>query len=206
MILSVLLVSMTAKIQLASAQSAEIQQLVLNLEKLSQLKSLLSTMKKGYEVVSQGYGTIKGLTEGNYQLHRGFLDGLLAVNPELRRYRKVADIVRYQATMLSEYQAAFSRIREGGRFTPQEIAYCAKVYGNLLQGSLQNLDELTMVLTAGELRMSDQERIAAIDRLYEDMQSRRRFLSGFNQRALVLDRQRELRQQETRMLQRMQLP
>lgn len=203
--LSVLVISMTTQIQLASAQSAEIQQLILNLEKLSQLKSILSNMKKGYEVVSKGYSTIKDLSEGNYKLHQAFLDGLLAVNPELRRYRKVADIVRYQAEILSEYKSAFTRIRQGGRFTGQELDYLSKVYGNLLKGSLENLDELTMVLTAGELRMSDQERILAIDRLYEDMQGKRRFLRGFNGRALSLDRQREQQLKENMVLRKLQV-
>lgn len=194
----------SAQIHLVSAQSAEVQQLILNLEKLSQLKSILSNMKKGYEVVSKGYSRIKDISEGNYKLHEAFLDGLLAVNPEVRKYKKVPDIIRYQGQILSEYKSAFSRLRNGGRFSPQEIDYYAKVYGNLLDRSLENLDELAMILTSGELRMSDQERIEAIDRLYCDMQAKRSFLRGFNSRALTLDRLREQAIKEVMVLKELQ--
>ena len=45
------------------AQSTEIQQLLLNVEKLAQLKKILSNMKKGYEIVSNGYNTIKDISK-----------------------------------------------------------------------------------------------------------------------------------------------
>ena len=56
------------------AQSTEIQQLLLNVEKLAQLKKILSNMKKGYEIVSNGYNTIKDISKGNFNLHEAFLD------------------------------------------------------------------------------------------------------------------------------------
>lgn len=46
-----------------SAQSQEAQQLLLNVEKLSQLKQILTDMKKGYQVISTGYNTIEGLSK-----------------------------------------------------------------------------------------------------------------------------------------------
>ena len=62
----------------ASAQSAEIQQLLLNVEKLTQFKQILSDMKKGYQILEGGYNTIKDISEGNFSLHKAFLDGLRA--------------------------------------------------------------------------------------------------------------------------------
>lgn len=43
------------------AQSAEIQQLLLNVEKLSQLKNILTDMKKGYTIISNGYNSVKNI-------------------------------------------------------------------------------------------------------------------------------------------------
>jgi hypothetical protein len=54
------------------AQSTEIQQLLLNVEKLAQLKKILSNMKKGYEIVSNGYNTIKDISKGNLTCMRLF--------------------------------------------------------------------------------------------------------------------------------------
>ena len=64
------------------------------------------------------------------------------------------------------------------------------VYKNLFNKSLQNLDELGIVITAGKLRMSDDERIAAIDRIYKDISDKLVFLRGFNNESSVLAVQR----------------
>lgn len=64
------------------------------------------------------------------------------------------------------------------------------VYTNLFNKSLQNLEELTMVITAGKLRMSDDERINAIDRIYNDIADKLVFLRTFNNENNVLAIQR----------------
>ena len=64
------------------------------------------------------------------------------------------------------------------------------VYSNLFNKSLQNLDELTMVITAGKLRMSDDERLNAIDRIYIDIGDKLVFLRTFNKENNVLAIQR----------------
>ena len=64
------------------------------------------------------------------------------------------------------------------------------VYSNLFNKSLQNLDELTIVITAGKLRMSDDERINAIDRIYNDIADKLVFLRTFNKENNVLAIQR----------------
>src|SRR5690606_13782078 len=65
----------------AAAQTEEIAQLLLNVEKLAQFKQILTDMKKGYDILNGGYRTVKQLTEGNFSLHRVFLDGLMEVSP-----------------------------------------------------------------------------------------------------------------------------
>ncbi len=47
----------------------EIEQLLLNVEKLAQFKQILKDMQDGYEILVQGYGVIKNLSEGNFNLH-----------------------------------------------------------------------------------------------------------------------------------------
>ena len=75
------------------AQSYEAQQLLLNWEKLAQLKKILDNMYKGYQVLSYGYTTIKDISEGNFNLHHAFLEGLLQVSPTVLKYKRVVDIV-----------------------------------------------------------------------------------------------------------------
>jgi hypothetical protein len=76
-----------------SAQSTEVQQLLLNVEKLSQFKNILRDMKTGYQIISTGYNAVLDISKGNFSLHETFLDGLMAVSPEVRKYHKIAGIV-----------------------------------------------------------------------------------------------------------------
>ncbi len=170
----------------ANAQANEITQLLLNVEKLSQLKKILSNMKKGYQILSTGYNTIEDLSKGNFNLHKTFLDGLLAVSPEVREYKKVAGIINYQLILIEEYKTAIGRFRQSGNFSPEELGYLASVYDKLFEQSLDNLNDLTNVITAGKLRMSDDERLQAIDNIYLDMQDKLLFLRHFNNNATIL--------------------
>lgn len=173
-----------------SAQAAEIQQLLLNVEKLSQFRQILSDMKKGYQILEGGYNTIKNISEGNFNLHKAFLDGLMQVSPTVRNYRRVADIIDYQIALIKEYRDAYDRFKRDDNFNPQELDYLGHVYNNLLKESLRNLDELATIITAGKARMSDDERLQAIDRIYADMEDKLMFLRHFNSNTTILAVQR----------------
>ena len=165
--------------------------MLLNVEKLSQLKNILSDMKRGYQIVSKGYNSVKDIAEGNFSLHEVFLDGLMLVSPEVRKYRKIADIVTLQNELVSEYKGAFKRFSSGGNFSRSELDYLGKVYGQLSAQSLDNLNQLGMVITAGKLRMSDEERLRVIDRVFEEVQDKLLFLHSFNGETSLLNLQRE---------------
>jgi hypothetical protein len=182
---------MLLSVQLSFAQSQEAQQLLLNVEKLSQLKGILSSMKKGYEVISKGYNSVKNIAEGNFSLHEVFLDAMMLVSPEVRKYHKIADIITAQKSIVSEYKSAFGRFNSSGNFTAGEMEYLGKIYGQLFNQSLDNLDQLVMVVTANKLRMTDDERLEAIDRIFADTQDKLIFLRSFNGSAAVLNVQRE---------------
>jgi hypothetical protein len=180
----------------AAAQEEEIAQLLLNVEKLSQFKQILSDMKTGYDVLSKGYGTIKDISQGNFNMHELFLDGLWAVSPAVRQYGRITDIINNQVLLVKEYQGAFSSFKSGNMFSVSEINYLSGVYSNLINESLHNIDELTNVITANKLRMSDDERIKAIDKINADMENKLQFLRSFNNSTSMLALQRQRSQRE----------
>nr|WP_029275678.1 hypothetical protein [Pedobacter borealis] len=181
-------------------QSQEAQQLLLNVEKLSQLKNILSDMKKGYEVVSKGYNAVKNIAEGNFSLHEVFLDGLWLLSPEVRKYYKITEIIRFQAAIVAEYRSAFKRFNSSGSFSVDELEYLSKVYKRLFEESLDNLDNLAMVITANKMRMSDEERLKAIDRIFSDTVDKLDFLRDFNESAGLLGLQRAREKSDIRGL------
>lgn len=171
-------------------QTTEAQQLILNWEKLNELKKILDNMYKGYKILDKGYTTIKNIAEGNYTLHEAFIDGLMLVNPSIRNYKRIPFIIDYQKLLLKEYQRAYNRFRQDPNFKIDELEYLASVYTFLFDASLRNIDELMMIITATKLSMSDDERMQAIDRIFFDMEDKLIFLRTFNNNTQLLAIQR----------------
>lgn len=173
-----------------NAQAHEAAQLILNVEKLRQLEEILDNMYKGYKILTNGYNRVKDIAEGNYKLHQVFLDGLFAVNPSIRNYGKVSGIIQYQLILLKEYKRAYQRFRNDPNFSEEELRYVRQVYDFLVKQSLRNIEELTLVITAAKVRMSDDERLKAIDRLHADIEDKVAFLRHFNNSTSLLALQR----------------
>jgi DNA repair ATPase RecN len=195
----ILILALSVSFISSNAQSAEVQQLLLNVEKLAQFKKILKNMKDAYKIIFKGYTAVKDLSQGNFNLHKTFLDGLMEISPAVKKYKRIADIFKYQLRITKEYKAAYNQFRDDKQFTPQEIEYVGKVYSNLFNETLKSLEELAMVITAGKLRMSDDERLQAIDKIYETVVDQYSFLNEFNNNTSILSLQRKSEQTEIKM-------
>lgn len=180
------------------AQTVEAQQLLLNVEKLAQLKKILKNMYKGYEVVSKGYNAIQDISKGNFNIHQVFLDELMMVSPVVKKYKRVTDILQCQSQILTEYKKALKQFKGSSLFNSSELNYIVDVNKNLFNTSLKNLNELALVITARQLRMTDDERILAIDRIYKEISDQLLFLRSFNSENSALALQRKMEQQEVK--------
>lgn len=184
------------------AQSHEVQQLLLNVEKLAQLKKILDNMYTGYEILKKGYTAIKDISEGNFSIHQVFLDKLLEISPAVRNYKRVADIISTQKRIAKEYKAAYEWSRKSGSFSEKELVSMGRTYNKLFQGSLKKLDELLMIITAGKVRMNDDERLSAIDRIYAGVSEQLSFLRQFNNGNAMLGLQRVREQKDVDVMQK----
>jgi len=190
-----------SKAQTSTAQ--DIQQLVYDIEKLTQFKAILSDMQTGYTILTQGYGAVKSLSEGNFNLHSAFLNSLEAVSPAVRQYGRVADIIANQASIVTEYKTTWAQANRTGHFSASELLYLNSVFTRLLNQSIDNLTNLTDILTANSLRMSDAERLQAIDHIYDDTQNKLSFLRHFDNQVALLALERAKEQNDTQMLKKL---
>ncbi len=179
------------------AQSSEVQQLLLNYEKLRQMKNMLSDMKRGYDVVKNGYNSVKNVAEGNFNLHDVFLGKLMLVSPVVRNYKRIGDIILCQKNLVRDYKQAFARFSKSDVFDAEELNYLQRIYKNLFKQSLQDLDDLTMVLAVNKLKMSDDERLKSIDKIFADSEDKLEFLRSFNRQTQVLLSQKKQEQRDT---------
>lgn len=180
----------------SNAQAAEIQQLLLNLEKLAQFKKILQNMYDGFKLISNGYNAVKDISEGNFKLHKVFLDGLADVSPAVKKYKRIADIIDYQLRIVNDSKKVLQQFRSDKQFNTTELNYLATVYDNLIRQTLKHVEELLLVVTAGKLRMSDDERLAAIDRIFVSVESQYSFVREFSNSTKLLSLQRKSEQQQ----------
>jgi len=108
----------------------------------------------------------------------------------------VAEIIAQQLRIIKAGKQALDFIRESDQFTSDELDYCKKVFDNLLEECIKNIDELLLVITNGQLSMNDDERIKRIEKLYLDMQEKSSFTASFSNEMSVLAMQRLTEQTE----------
>lgn len=166
------------------------------MEQIATNQVYIEYAQKGYKIVSDGLHTIRDIKNGDFHLHLGFIDSLRMVNPKIRSWAKVADIIACQLRLIKSSKQALATARESGQFTNEELDYCKKVFDNLLNECLKNIDELMLVITSGELEMKDDERIRRVEKIYLDMQDKSAFTSSFTNEMSVLAIQRLTEQTE----------
>lgn len=167
-ILLVGLLGATARQVRAQSIGDLLLQLELDKEKLTSMKNTLQEMYQGYSVLEHGYTGIRDIAKGNFNLHQAFLNAMLAISPAVQGDPRITVILNTEYRIVSAYRAAKVRWTASGVFTPQEVGYIVNTYTSILQSCLASVEELTMVLTADELRMSDADRMQAIGRIESD--------------------------------------
>lgn len=151
------------------------------LQQIAALKVYLGYAKNGYTIVTSGINTIRNIKNGDLNLHRDFFNRLKNVNPAIRRYAKVADIIAYQVKIIKQTKLVLQQIRETKQFTEAELDYCKQVFDTLLNECIKTVEELILVTTSGKLEMKDDERLKRIDWLYADIQDKYSFACSFSE-------------------------
>lgn len=161
------------------------------LQQIVALKAYLGYAKRGYNIVSRGIITIRDIKRGDLNIHNTFFKSLRTVNSKIARSQKVADILSYQIRIIKQTKETIAYIQHAKQFTPDEIEYNSKVFDFLLQECIDNISELLTVITSGHLEMKDNERLALIDKLYNDMQDKYTFCTAMSEDMALLVAQRK---------------
>ncbi len=160
-------------------------------EQILALQTYLGHVKTGYGIAQRGLNAIQQSKDGEWSLHKDFFAALKKVNPSVKNYRKVADIIAMQVGIVKVSKTIVAACNQGGQFSFEEMQYLQKVCAKVLSQCLENIDELLLVTTSGELQMSDNERLNRIEKIYTSMQESQVFLSSFGSSAISLSEGRQ---------------
>lgn len=159
----IIIVFLVARCISGQAQIQEIEQLKINLEKLVQLKLMLSQAKQGYQTLQNGYNAVRDAAKGNYNLHKNYLDGLLQVSPQVRNAPALKRLLDNNVFAPTEYRGWYNQVLKLGVFKPVELTSIQERYRFIETGLTDQIEQLQSILSSGKLRMSDGERVAAIE-------------------------------------------
>ena len=156
------------------------------IEQIVAFKIYLGYVQKGYSIARKGLTTIGNIKKGDFSLHNDFLSSFKSVNPTIRNYSKVPDIIAFQVKIIQSYKSTYKYVQSISLYSPAEIDFIYRVFTNLIDNSSNDLDELITVVTANELEMKDDERLKRIDAIYASIQDKYAFAKNFGDEAKVL--------------------
>ncbi len=160
------------------------------IKQIALLEVYIGYLEKGYDIAKKGLTTISDIKNGDLHLHLDNFNSLKAVNPRVKKYVKVADIITLQLQIVQVYKTTLKQIKSNDLFNSSEIEYVYNVFTKLLEQCTINIDELISLTTSGEYEMKDDERLKRIDALEVDMQDKYAFAQNFGHGAQILSLQK----------------
>ena len=133
---------------------------------------------------------ISDWVEKQRKLYADYYQELWQVKQIISGYDKIKSIVQLQSRIVSEYNQANSLFKQDKHFTPAELDHMAQVYGGMLNASLQNLNQVLLVVNSLITQMDDAGRMKIIDQASAGMQKNYDDLKRFNQQNIRLSLQR----------------
>ncbi|SFA56505.1 hypothetical protein SAMN04488511_11618 [Pedobacter suwonensis] len=140
------------------------------LEQLVALRVYEQYLSKGYDIARNGTASISTIKTGDLGLHSAYFDSLSRVSSRVRTYPKVGAIARMQGQMIQAHNQAYRYAAAEKQLSDTELMDFNASYRQLLGQAEANMEELQLVVSSGRLKMTDDARLSAIDRLYAQMQ------------------------------------
>jgi hypothetical protein len=160
-------------------------------QQIAALQVYLGYVKKGYEIAQKGLTMVGEIKKENFNLHLNYFESLEQVNPVLLKSPKAAYILALHKLILNDIESQYENCRNDENFTAAEVQYFSSVYANLKKECDASVSDLMRVLTDRELQMNDDQRIANIDIICDNMKDMYAFIRSFDPRLLALQRSLE---------------
>jgi len=181
--LVVLLALVGVSFQNLQAQAKWRKELLLQ---IAALQVYMDYAKKGYNVARKGLNFIGDLKKGEVSLHGDYLASLKKINPKIKKYSRVAEIVALQLRIIKISNNTLRGLRQDDLFHGDEIDFIQRSFEGLFENCNSTLDALLRLSGNDKLEMKDDERLERIDALYATMVSDYEFSLAFSHQAKML--------------------
>jgi len=160
------------------------------LTQIAALQVYLDYARKGYQLVGSGLETVRQLSSGEFSLHHTFITGLAKVSPAIRDDLRVAEVVALQVSIMRQ----LGSLKSNPGLSADQLLYVAEVSAGLISDCYHELEELVLIVTAGKLELSDDQRLERLAGVHARMLDKAAFAREFCAETGMLIRQREMEQ------------
>ena len=122
--------------------------------------------------------------------YASYFDELWQIKLTLTNFQRVKDIIEKQLQLVKEYKAAWALFKQDKNFTAGELEYMQQVYSGMMDESIKNLDQLSLVINAFVTQMSDAKRMEVINEVDNKIDENLGDLREFNNQNKVISLQR----------------
>lgn len=133
---------------------------------------------------------ISDWTEKQKEQYKKYYDELAQVKAIITSYQRIRDIIKKQVHLVDEYKRVWQMIQQDDHFSTDEISYMEKVYAGILDESIENLDQIKLILKSFTTKMSDAKRLELINNTADQIDTNYSDLIQFNQQNMLLSLQR----------------
>lgn len=165
---------------------AQAKQREVLLKQIAAFKVYIDYAQKGYSIAQKGLSTISNFKRGEFNLHGDYFNSLKNINPKIKSYTRVSQIISLQVKVLQNYDRIIRQVRKDDLFHGNEIAYIKRVLERLIENCDGTLEELIVIVIAGKLEMRDDERMKRIDVLYQNMLESYTFCEDFSNQTTLM--------------------
>ena len=144
------------------------------LQQIVALRAYGSQLAKSYSLIKDGWQTVKGFSQGEFDLHRIYLNSLKLVHPLVAKDPRVAESVEAVLNVRLVW-AGLEKLE----LDAQQGAYVAKVMENLLAECDKDLVALEDLLAKGKLEMTDDQRLQRLVQLHAGIKDKEAFSRDF---------------------------
>jgi hypothetical protein len=112
--------------------------------------------------------------------YANYFDELWRIKTALAYYQRIKDIIEKQLQLVNEYKGAWALFKQDKNFTADEMDYMQEVYNGMMDESIKNLDQLSLVINAFVTQMSDAKRMEIINEVDNKLDENLNDLREFN--------------------------
>ncbi len=142
-------------------------------------------------------------TERQKEQYGKYFEELQKVKLLITYYQRIKDITVKQARLVQEYRTAWGLLKSDKHFSAWEIDYMGKVYNGILNETIKNIDQLTIVINSFKTQMSDAKRLELINSVGDRVDENIMDLRQFNNENALLSLQRAKDEQEINLVKKM---